>query len=68
MVGSNVPVVPFVIPVPDQVPPASTAVKLTAASVWQKGPAAEIVTSQGVVQSAILISKVSATRQVPVVV
>ena len=44
--GLNVPVVPFVIPVPDQVPPGSAAVKFTAGSVWQKGPAGEIVGSQ----------------------
>ncbi|MPM65884.1 hypothetical protein SDC9_112788 [bioreactor metagenome] len=43
--GSNAPVDVFVIPVPAQVPPAFTAVSVTAASETQKGPAAFIAAS-----------------------
>ena len=41
--GSNAPVDVLVIPVPAHTPPPSTAVKTTAASFSQKGPAAVIV-------------------------
>lgn len=37
--GSNEPVDPFTIPLPDQVPPGLAAVKVTMASFAQKGPA-----------------------------
>ena len=43
--GSKVPLTASVIPVPDHVPPASTAERLVAASLIQKGPAADIVAS-----------------------
>ena len=36
--GSKIPVVMFVIPVPDQVPPGEGSTKSTAASVSQNGP------------------------------
>ncbi len=45
--GSNVPSTASVIPIPNQVPPAVTAVRLTAASAEQNGPAAVIVASGG---------------------
>ena len=45
--GSKVPLVALVIPVPLHVPPAPAATRLTAASVWQNGPAGVIVASQG---------------------
>ena len=45
VVGLNVPVVPFVIPIPVHVPPGLTAVKLTLDAFEQNGPAWVIVAS-----------------------
>ncbi len=44
--GSKAPVAPLVIPVPDQVPPGSAAVKITDGAFTQNGPAGVIVASQ----------------------
>src|SRR5688572_30626812 len=56
--GSNVPAFTSVIPVPLQVPPAVTALKVTDPSFVQKGPAAVIVASGGgaTVMSIVLVS------------
>ena len=62
--GSKVPNAPFVIPVPVQVPPASTAVKFTGAALAQNGPAGLIVALAPFV---IVISKVELVGQGPLV-
>jgi len=63
--GLNVPKAPSVIPVPDHVPPASTAVRFTEASVVQNGPAAVIVALAPLVK---VILNVEELGQAPAVV
>ena len=62
--GSNAPVDGFVIPVPDQVPPGSAAVKITDAAFAQNGPAAVIVALAPLV---IVMSKVELVGHAPLV-
>ena len=63
--GLNVPVAPFVIPVPVHVPPGLTAVKLTLAAFEQYGPTWVIVAS---VEFVIATLNVAVSGQAPDVV
>jgi len=63
--GLNSPVAAFVIPVPTQLPPAVTAVIISAVLVKQKGPAGLTVGSSIILT---IISSVSTPPQAPVIV
>ena len=54
--GSNVPAVAFEMPVPDHVPPGSTATSVTAGSPVQKGPTGVIVASEFAMTSIVSVS------------
>ena len=64
--GSKVPVVGFVIPVPDQVPPVGVADRFVAGSVEQKSPGF-VMFITGVGFTVIVISSVSIHEPVPTV-